>query len=277
VRLQVQANGLRFHVNRYRTGPPGDRPVVVCIHGFGVVAGASGSFMVGFDLAPHADVITYDLRGHGRSEPAPAGYRIIDHAADLVALLDALEVRVPVHLVAFSYGGTIATAATILYRDRVASLSLLDGIVPLPGWEKSFFETVERDERVIEEFKARGMSLEEIAEEIIRWVIEETGVSRRRAANTAERIIRMFENTTLREDISNEVVFAEHDISRIQCPVLGVYGDKSELYHLIDLLPRLVKDVRVHTLPGADHLDVYWRINEIRPLVREFLGLPLRT
>lgn len=274
---RVQANGLTFHVNRHRIGPPGDRPVVVCIHGFGIVGGASGAFLVGFNLAKDADVISYDLRGHGRTELAPSGYRIIDHAADVVALLDALDIRKPVHLVAFSYGGAIATATAILHRDRVASLSLLDGIVPLPGWEKDFFGTIEEYERHIAEAKARGLNREEITEEIIRWVMEETGTSRRRATNTGERIVRMFEGTTLRQDISNEVVFAEHDISRIRCPVLGVYGDQSELYHLIDLLPRLLPDVRVHTMVGADHMDVYWRIGEIRPLVREFLDLPATT
>jgi pimeloyl-ACP methyl ester carboxylesterase len=268
------ANGVRFNVNRLRTGPPGDRPIVVCIHGFAIVGGAAAAFLVGFNLATDADVICYDLRGHGRSDVAPSGYSINDHAADVAALLDALGITQPVHLVGFSYGGAVATVATMRYPERVASLTLLDGIVPLAGWEKSFYAPVAEYERMIQDAVDEGKELDEIIEDMIVWVMGEYGTSRRRAERVGGRIRRMFEDTSLKDELANEVVFDEEEVSRIRCPVLGVYGDESELYFLDDVLPRLLDDVQMHTIPGANHLTVYWRINEIRPLLREFLGLP---
>lgn len=271
---QVRANGLTFNVHRLRTGPPGERPVVVCIHGFAVAGGAASSFLLGFNLAADADVIAYDLRGHGRSDVAPSGYGITDHATDLAALLDALEITQPVHLVGFSYGGAIATVAAMTYPDRVASLSLLDGIVPLAGWEKSFYGTIERYDGLIEDAKAKGMTIDEIIEECIRFVMDVYGTSRRRSTQVGKRIYRMFEETTMQEDLRNDAAFEPEDLRRIRCPVLGIYGDQSDLHWLTERLPELVGDATVHTIPGADHLTVYWRVDELRAMVRDFLGLP---
>src|SRR4051812_15017918 len=111
---RVHANGIDFYVNRFRTHEDrGHRPVVVCVHGLAVVDNAATSFVMGFHLAKRADVYAYDLRGHGRSEKPPTGYRAEDHAADLIALIDALEIDEPVHLIAFSYGGAPAIVATM--------------------------------------------------------------------------------------------------------------------------------------------------------------------
>jgi 3-oxoadipate enol-lactonase len=268
---RVRANGVELHVTRFRTGPPGDRPVVVCVHGLAVVDKAANSFVLGFHLARDAEVIAYDLRGHGRSELAPTGYRIADHAADLAGLLDALAITQPVHLVAFSYGGAVATLAAMRYPERVASLTLLDGIVPVAGWETALFGTVRQFEIWVDEGRAKGFDSDQIFEVIVEHVMEEFRVTRRRATAVGRRVHRLFEHTTMREDIRRESAFDKEDYARIQCPVLAVYGDQSELYWLTDLLPNLLQDVRVHTVAGADHLDVYWRVDEIRPLVREFV------
>jgi pimeloyl-ACP methyl ester carboxylesterase len=268
---RVHANGVDLHVTRLRTGPPGDRPIVVCVHGLAVVDKAANSFVLGFHLARDAEVIAYDLRGHGRSELAPTGYRIADHAADLVGLLDTLGITQPVHLVAFSYGGAIATLAAMRYPERVASLTLLDGIVPVAGWETSLFGTVRQFEIWVDEGRAQGLDSDEIFEVIVGHVMEEFRVTRRRATAVGRRVHRLFEHTSLREDIRRETVFDKEDYAHLRCPVLAVYGDKSELYWLTDLLPSLLADVRVHTVAGADHLDVYWRVDEVRPLVRDFI------
>lgn len=269
----VHANGLNFHVNRFRTGPEGERPVVVCIHGLAVVDNAATSFVLGFHLAKDAEVITYDLRGHGRSDRPPTGYGIADHAADLIALIDALGITRPVHLVAFSYGGAVATTAAIRHPERMASVTLLDGVVPVAGWEKALFGTVRDFEEWIDDAHGKGLAGDDIVETIIRHAINAYGVTRRRAAAIGKRVHRLFETTSMREDIRNESVFDRDDYRRITCPVLGVYGTKSELYWLIDVLPELIPDVTLATVPGADHLDVFWRIDEIRPIVRRFIGL----
>lgn len=272
--MSVEANGLNFHVNRFRTGPPGDRPVVVCVHGLAVVDNAASSFVLGFHLARDADVITYDLRGHGRSDRPPTGYTVADHAEDLLALLDALEITVPVHLVGFSYGGAITMVAAMRRPERMASVTLLDGHVPVAGWEDILFGTVREFVAWEQEARAQGMVDDEIEQAVIQRVITQFQATRRRATSVTRRVRRLFESTTLREDMHHEAVYDKDDFSRIDCPVMGIYGDQSDLYWLTDQLPTLIRDITIRTIPGADHVGVFWSIDQVRPLVRQFVGLP---
>jgi len=103
----VEANGVRLHYTR--TG--GDGPVLVVAHG--VFDDGPCRTPLVRDLADEYDVIAYDARGHGLSEAPESGYGVDDRAADLVGLLDALDVENPV-LFGHSMGGdtVLATAAT---------------------------------------------------------------------------------------------------------------------------------------------------------------------
>lgn len=68
-------------------------------------------------------VITYDIRGHGRSEAPEETYAIGECVEDLHQLLDYLAVQ-RTYLVGFSLGGYIALSFSINYPDRVDALIL---------------------------------------------------------------------------------------------------------------------------------------------------------
>ena len=70
-------------------------------------------------------VITPDLRGHGRSQVVPGPFTMEQHADDLAALLDYLEIRRAV-LVGLSMGGYVAFAFWRRHPDRVQGLILAD-------------------------------------------------------------------------------------------------------------------------------------------------------
>jgi len=103
----VEANGVRLHYTR--TG--GDGPVLVVAHG--VFDDGPCRTPLVREFADEYDVIAYDARGHGLSDAPESGYGPDDRAADLVGLLDALDVEDPV-LFGHSMGGdtVLATAAT---------------------------------------------------------------------------------------------------------------------------------------------------------------------
>ncbi len=71
-------------------------------------------------------VIAPDLRGFGASQVAPGTSSMEQMADDLVALLDALEVREPVVLVGLSMGGYVAFQFWRKYRQRLRGLVLCD-------------------------------------------------------------------------------------------------------------------------------------------------------
>ncbi|MCC6718551.1 MAG: alpha/beta fold hydrolase [Acetobacteraceae bacterium] len=75
-------------------------------------------------LAAKYRVLRYDVRGHGRSAPAPAPYSVELLADDLAALLTALNLG-PAHIVGLSLGGMTAQVMGIRHPDLCASLALV--------------------------------------------------------------------------------------------------------------------------------------------------------
>jgi len=72
-------------------------------------------------LARSFRVVRYDLRGHGRSPVPPGPYEIADLGADIVALLDRLDVA-RAHLCGLSLGGMASLWVAAQHPDRVDRL-----------------------------------------------------------------------------------------------------------------------------------------------------------
>jgi lipase len=104
---------------------PGDSPVLA-IHG--ITANHRAWGMVA-PLVPRP-VVAPDLRGRGGSGQLPGPYGMTAHAADCVAVLDALGIEQAV-VVGHSMGGFVASVLAHRYPDRVARLVLVDGGAPL--------------------------------------------------------------------------------------------------------------------------------------------------
>jgi 3-oxoadipate enol-lactonase len=76
-------------------------------------------------LAPHADVLTYDCRGHGQSGRPKMKFTPELFAADLAGLLD--HVHWPDAIVAgCSMGGCVAQAFGAVHPNRTRALALID-------------------------------------------------------------------------------------------------------------------------------------------------------
>ena len=71
-------------------------------------------------------VIAPDLRGFGSSSPVTGTVTMAQHADALLALLDGLDVREPVHLCAMSMGGYVAFEFWRRHPSRLKSLILCD-------------------------------------------------------------------------------------------------------------------------------------------------------
>lgn len=80
-------------------------------------------------LAVRYRVIAPDLHGFGESEGTGAGYDKVTLAADMRARLDALGVG-RVHVVGHDFGGQVAYALAAEHRDRVATLSAIEALLP---------------------------------------------------------------------------------------------------------------------------------------------------
>lgn len=75
--------------------------------------------------------IAPDYRGAGRSSTSHHDFRKTTMAADMLALLDKLDITEPVHVVGHDIGGMIAFALASRHPQRVKSVCW--GECPLPG------------------------------------------------------------------------------------------------------------------------------------------------
>jgi rifampin ADP-ribosylating transferase len=96
-------------------------PPVLLLHGW---AGSRRSFAPLQPLvARHARTVAVDLRGHGDADKPPGGYGLPALAADVVAVLDVLDIDRAV-LVGASSGGYLAQHVAVSAPGRVAGLVL---------------------------------------------------------------------------------------------------------------------------------------------------------
>ncbi len=105
----------------------GSGPVVVCIPGMGDLRGEY-RFLAPQLAAAGYRVITMDLRGHGESDATFTDYERSTVGDDVVALLEALELR-SAHLIGTSLGASAVVWAAAEAPHRVATATLIGPFV----------------------------------------------------------------------------------------------------------------------------------------------------
>ena len=108
---------------------PGSEPTMVLLHGLTANAHAFDGLM---DAGLSHRVIAADLRGRGLSPKPATGYSLADHAADVIDLLDRLNLT-RVVLGGHSFGALLSMYVAAKFPDRVESLILLDISHEVPG------------------------------------------------------------------------------------------------------------------------------------------------
>ena len=107
-----------------------DGPIVILVHG---ITSTHLSLAVVAEALPEFRVLAPDLRGRGRSSALPGPWGMARHAADVVALIEAVTVPGggPVVLAGHSMGGFVVAEVTRARPDLVGGLVLIDGGLPL--------------------------------------------------------------------------------------------------------------------------------------------------
>ncbi|NEK56805.1 alpha/beta hydrolase [Geodermatophilus sabuli] len=124
-----------------RSGDPRGRPAVLLLHSWAASRREFGRLQPLLPRSVYA--VAVDLRGHGDADRAAGGYDLPSLAADVVAVLDALDLPRAV-LVGASSGGYVAQQVAVAAADRVAGLVLAGAPRDLSGPRPPFAETVDR-------------------------------------------------------------------------------------------------------------------------------------
>ena len=249
----VVANGVRHHVQRLGRG---DRTVVF-IHGLVMDNLSSFYFTLANPIAESAEVILYDLRGHGMSERPASGYAVANLVEDLRALLDALEITRPVELVGNSFGGLLALAFAAAYPDRVSRLALIDAHTGTEGWAAQMTATLAlqgeaRDTKIAESFQS--------------WLGRHSDRKRTRLAQAAQALV---EGTSLVADLRTSPALG---LAGIRCPTLALYGERSDVRAHGEALAAALPSCTLQLFPGCSHSVLWEATAEVRERVVAFVG-----
>jgi pimeloyl-ACP methyl ester carboxylesterase len=255
----VVANGVRFHVQRLGSG----QRTLVFIHGI-LIDNLSGFYLtLGHALSPEYALVMYDLRGHGRSEQPPEGYSLSQMVLDLKALLGELGLAGEgITLVGNSSGVPIALAYALRFPEQVEGMVLIDGVVNPRRFAQMILETLmaqdgdpHPDARLL---WTNWLQQHYVGEDMLDRDGADTQIllhrlhAQRRSPllDTARGLVY---RTQFAEDMRLDPPYEEEDLRTIGCPVLGLYGDESDITGEGKRLAQLVQDCHLVLVPNAGH------------------------
>lgn len=249
---QIEAGELSLHAQLLgRGGTP-----VVMLHGLLVGSVATWYFGVAPTVARDHRVVMYDLRGHGRSEKASTGYGLATLSDDLGAVIDSLDLPVPVDLVGHSYGALIATRWTLDHPGKVRRLALVDPPMPASAFES------------IDALAARSPDeLAGMLPDVVQRGLEQGG---RRSRRFLQGVGHLLGASSMVADVRAEPDFTDEALASIECPVLAVFGRHSPCVTVADRLAETISDLQVHRLDAGHFLPIEVP-DELTAIIVEFL------
>jgi pimeloyl-ACP methyl ester carboxylesterase len=247
---QIDANGTSLSYVEAGQGVP-----VVFVHG---VLGDYRTWRGEMDdFAGQYHVIAYSLRYHYPNTWTDGEYSYQLHTADLVSLLQALNLG-PVHLVGHSYGGTVAAFAAREHPELVRSLILAEA--GIGSW------IANKDEA--KPLLAEGGKVSKTAQELVqKGELDQAAITLMDYFNTGGGGFKglpavfqagMLQNTSTLKPLFVSPVpppFACDDAGKITAPTLLVEGELTlKVRHLLDdELQRCLPNVDRVLISGAAH------------------------
>jgi pimeloyl-ACP methyl ester carboxylesterase len=226
----VVANGLRVGLDVVGGGPP-----LVLLHG----ASSSGREDFGAQVAALSRWFTChlpDARGHATTAWDPAaGLHLADLVADVVALLDALELPA-VHLVGFSMGGATALATAIACPQRIRTLVLVG-----TATEREPRTSVIRHLADVERIERRDPA----------WA---AALARRHDPAQGPGAWRRL-MPAIADFVARQASPPPVELRRVEMPALVVVGDRDPIVPVGQAwaLARQLPDARLFVVPGCPH------------------------
>ena len=254
---------LYYEVHGPAVGSPGAGTPVLLAHGAG---GNSMSWWQQVPaLADRYTVITFDHRGFGRSPDIENGPGRIAFGADVLALLDHLQVP-RVHFVGHSMGGRTAYALYGRDPDRIASFTYSGtngGCVD--DRYRALRQRLEDDGTLAGSLLARALAPEFPAEQPMMHFL----YRRIRSINPPRSPD--FLRPTGR--LANFRGSAATRLAESGRPILWVVGERDRVVHpeLIAISHDLTPGSRFHVIPGSGHSGYFERPAEWNATVRSFL------
>ena len=239
----ASVNGLRMYYEVHGDGPP-----LVLLHGGALTAGLTFGPMIRA-LAESHQVIAVEMQGHGHTADIDREMTLENFADDIVALLGQLGIR-RADLFGYSLGGAVSLAIASRHPDLVGKLVLAST------------PTCRADFALDGQLSADRMPSAADGQE---WEAEYRRIAPH-ADGFADLIARAGAMVGAIEDWSPEELYA------IGAPTLILIGERDFIsieraIKTVDLIP----NAQLAILPGATHVEVPRRPNQVLAMVVPFL------
>ena len=224
------------------------------------------------EFAQSYQVIRYDMRGYGKSEPVDGEF---SHMSDLVSLLDALEIHGPLIIMGCSMGGGLAMDFALTHPSRAKALIMVDAG---PSGLELDVATPPKFADAEKAFEAGNLDLvAEIETQI--WfdgmdrTPEQVNQAMRKLLYEMDRIALSYEVKQLGKRLSNTQTPAFDRLSDLDIPVLVIVGAHDTPYILAaaDYMTEKIQSARKVIIEDAAHLPNMDQPHEFQGIVKDFL------
>lgn len=219
------------------------------------------------DLTRRYRVLTYDMRGQGQSKHPEGEYTLELHAADLVALMDALGLG-RAHMVGTSYGGELNLLMGLRHPERCQSLVIITSVshsdplcaAMVERWRiaaklgdgPQFFRLIYADV-YSEAFLMERPDLIPMAEQ--RYALLDLPA--------AERLLESFQKFNVTDQLT--------DI-RVPTCIASAEWDILKPRRYGEIMHRAIAGSEFHLIPAAGHVAVVEKAAEVNTLILGFLA-----
>jgi pimeloyl-ACP methyl ester carboxylesterase len=215
-------------------------------------------------LAKKFKIITFDLRGNGRSGADSEKISISLLANDIVKLLDYLKME-KITLCGYSNGGSIALEFALSNPDRVNGLILLGGFP-----EVNTFLLRSEFLLGIYTMKMKGIKV------LAKVLGKSHGVSKGYQKEIEEYVLKSNQKILYQMYVEGLKYNCTKRLSEINVPVLLVDGTRDYYLHSYQkMLEKRIKNTKKVFVPKARHQLVTRHAHELNKIIEEFMSKEL--
>lgn len=240
---EIVVNNVRLY---YELHGPSEGEVLVLSNGI-MMSTASWAYQTRV-LSKHVRLLLYDCRGMWRSEHPDGPYSMEQHADDLAALLDALDIPLA-HIGGISYGSEISMTFALKYPQKTKSLIVIDGVSEVRPFLRA-------------QTYPWQLAAEKNDAELLYWTSLPLNYSAGYVAavqSDAAKAIQAFSKLDMKSFVEMMKAFYNLDITKklaqITCPTLIVVGSEDRIKGMeyASLIAEQIKGSEYVVVPGAGH------------------------
>jgi pimeloyl-ACP methyl ester carboxylesterase len=225
------------------------------------------------DFAQNYQVVRYDMRGYGKSEPVDGDF---NHLSDLISLLDTLELHEPLVIMGCSMGGGLAMDFALAQSSRVKALIMVDSG---PGGLKLDLPISPKFAEAEKAFEEGNLDLvAEIETQIwfdgVNRTPEQVNPAMRKLVYEMDHRALSHEIKQLGKRLTNKDSKAFNRLSELDIPVLVIVGAHDTPYTLAaaDYMVKNIRFTQKAVIEDAAHLPNLDQPSTFEEIVKNFLN-----